>query len=64
MYPATFGNEEETGLKLDDDDNDDLFARFQVHIMSMLLLNRSGICYNSRKVLGKKSLLKICSPCL
>ena len=22
VYPATFGNEEETGLKLDDDDDD------------------------------------------
>ena len=23
MYPATFGNDEEPGLKLDDDDDDD-----------------------------------------
>ena len=24
MYPTTFGNEEETGLKLDDDDDDSI----------------------------------------
>ena len=36
MYPVTFGKKEETGLKLDDDDHDDLVPYTRNYLLHVL----------------------------